>query len=306
MYRNVQDSPVSKRVKIIGFLEGTDIDTSAYNSQYGNFQGTTEHNFISSLEEKLNNEDYTSLLEKIKNSHYEVDSFDNLLKALNYVYNLEEAQGNNNARHHSQTLETRIKEVASRYSKLFENKNNASNEDAPYNQVTIYEVSELDDDLLLFFTSYLCKKILNKSRAIPLEERNINIFLFEEAHRYISENKEHSQFFEIEILRKIAREGRKFGCFLCLSSQRPSELSSTVLSQCNNYLLHRIKNNIDLEYLSKTIPYIDSNQLKRLSYLPTGVTYAVGELFPIPIEIKVNEPTKREDVTQTPVIQYCK
>ena len=304
MYRNIQDSPVSKRTKIIGFLVNTDIDTSAYSSQYGNFQGNAEGRFITSLEEKINGEDYGTLQEKIKNSSYGVSNFENLLKALNYVYNLEEVQGNNNARHYSQTLETRVREIESRYARLFDNENSEGSANANCHQVTVYDVSELDDDLLLFFTSYLCKNIFNKSKIVNLEERNVNVFLFEEAHRYISRNKEQSQFFEIEIFRKIAREGRKFGCFLYLSSQRPSELSSTVLSQCNNYLLHRIKNNVDLEYLSKTIPYIDSNQLKRLSYLPTGVSYAVGELFPIPIEIKINEPTKKEDVTQTPIIKY--
>ncbi|HCU0853034.1 TPA: ATP-binding protein, partial [Listeria monocytogenes] len=128
-------------------------------------------------------------------------------------------------------------------------------------------------------------------------------FILEEAHRYISRNKENSQLYEIEIFKKIAREGRKFGCFLYLSSQRPSELSSTVLSQCNNYLLHRIKNNIDLEYMSKTIPYITTNQIKRLSFLPTGTTYSVGELFSIPIEINIPKPSKNIDVTSTPAIR---
>lgn len=55
--------------------------------------------------------------------------------------------------------------------------------------------------------------------------------------------------------------------------------------------------------MSKTIPYITTNQLKRLSFLPTGTTYAVGELFPIPVEISVNEPSKNDDVTSTPQIK---
>ena len=160
------------------------------------------------------------------------------------------------------------------------------------------------NDLLLFFSSYYCKKVLQNNKSKKINERDVNIFLLEEAHRYISRSKENSQLYEIEIFKKIAREGRKFGCFLYLSSQRPSELSSTVLSQCNNYLLHRIKNNIDLEYMSKTIPYITTNQIKRLSFLPTGITYAVGELFPIPIEINIPTPPESDDVTSTPQIKF--
>lgn len=131
----------------------------------------------------------------------------------------------------------------------------------------------------------------------------MNLFIFEEAHRYISKLQENSLFNEVEIFKKIAREGRKFGCFLMLSSQRPSELSSTVLSQCNNYLIHRIKNNVDLEYLLKTIPFINKNQLTRFSYLPTGTAYLVGELYPIPVEVDVIK-DKKSDITVTPRIKF--
>ena len=88
-----------------------------------------------------------------------------------------------------------------------------------------------------------------------------------------------------------------------LSSQRPSELSSTVLSQCNNYLIHRIKNNVDLEYLLKTIPYINKNQLTRFSYLPTWTAFIVGELYPIPVEVDVDGEGEI-DITDTPKVKF--
>ena len=229
-----------------------------------------------------------------------INSFKSLKESLNYVFLLEESKGNNRARANSGTMETRLVTIDEHYNKLFKVKEKDNEE----HLINVYDVSMLDDDLLLFFSTYLCKKIFNESQHIQLADRDVNVFFLEEAHRYISRSKDNSQLYEIEIFKKIAREGRKFGCFLYLSSQRPSELSSTVLSQCNNYLLHRIKNNIDLEYMSKTIPYITTNQLKRLSFLPTGVTYAVGELFPIPVEIKVNEPPKNTDVTSTPKIRF--
>ncbi len=240
------------------------------------------------------------LQDKIEQSDYKTSSFKSLKESLNYVFLLEESKGNNRARANSGTMETRLVTIDEHYNKLFKVKEKDNEE----HLINVYDVSMLDDDLLLFFSTYLCKKIFNESQHIQLADRDVNVFFLEEAHRYISRSKDNSQLYEIEIFKKIAREGRKFGCFLYLSSQRPSELSSTVLSQCNNYLLHRIKNNIDLEYMSKTIPYITTNQLKRLSFLPTGVTYAVGELFPIPVEIKVNEPPKNTDVTSTPKIRF--
>ena len=239
------------------------------------------------------------LQDQIEQSDYKTSSFEALKDSLNYVFLLEESKGNNRARANSGTMETRLVTIDEHYSKLFKAKEKVTEE----HLVNVYDVSKLDDDLLLFFSTYLCKRIFNESQHVELPDRGVNVFFLEEAHRYISRSKDNSQLYEIEIFKKIAREGRKFGCFLYLSSQRPSELSSTVLSQCNNYLLHRIKNNIDLEYMSKTIPYITTNQLKRLSFLPTGTTYAVGELFPIPVEISVNEPSKNDDVTSTPQIK---
>lgn len=307
LYNHLQTDAVAKRTKILSLLHGTGVDVSRYDSQYANFKGNDEAIFLKSLNDKMlsehqNENDYSFIQKQIESSNYQVKSFPELLTALNYTFYLEECKGNNQARNHSATLETRIKEIQSRYTKLFQ----VSKIDTKKELISVYDASMLDDDLLLFFSTYLCKKVFNESQHIKSDVRDVNIFFLEEAHRYISRNKENSQLYEIEIFKKIAREGRKFGCFLYLSSQRPSELSTAVLSQCNNYLLHRIKNNIDLEYMSKTIPYITTNQLKRLSFLPTGMTYAVGELFPIPVEIKVSEPSKNNDVTSTPKIKFKK
>ncbi|HFI0020691.1 TPA: ATP-binding protein [Streptococcus suis] len=283
LYYSQQTDAVSKRAKIVGILSDTEIDTSKYNSQFANFQGQDELSFIRALEQGMGeHRNYDYLSNKIDSSDYKVSSFESLLKGLDYVYLLEECKGNNQARAYSGTLETRIKNIQTRYSALF-----GDTETVIDDKVIVYSVSELDDDLLLFFTSYMLKKIFNDNKAIEFKDRGVNVFIFEEAHRYISKIKENSMFHEVEIFKRIAREGRKFGCFLFLSSQRPSELSSTVLSQCNNYIIHRIKNNIDLEYLLKTIPYINGNQLSRFSYLPTGTAFIVGELFPIPTEIEV-------------------
>ncbi|WP_170242977.1 helicase HerA domain-containing protein [Streptococcus suis] len=299
LYTNQQTDAVTKRTKIVGILDGTGIDTSKYSSQYGSFPQGDEKKFLNDLLQATNREvEYSYLSRKIEKANYQVDSFENLLIALNYVFLLEESKGNSQARAYSGTLETRIKNIQTRYSKLFEN-----GEISIDSKTVVYSVSEMDDDLLLFFTTYVLKKEFSKNKILTLKQRTVNVFILEEAHRYISKIKENSQFHEVEVFKKIAREGRKFGCFLLLSSQRPSELSSTVLSQCNNYIIHRIKNNIDLEYLLQTIPYINKNQLSRFSYLPTGTAFLVGELFPIPVEAEVFEEIS-SNVTTTPQIIF--
>lgn len=71
-------------------------------------------------------------------------------------------------------------------------------------------------------------------------------------------------------------------------SQRPGELSKTVMSQCKNFILHRIRNNIDLEQMRRSIPYLNESQLTRLSYLKTGTALLVGEAFSIPMELIID------------------
>ncbi|MBM9833299.1 ATP-binding protein, partial [Enterococcus faecalis] len=68
-------------------------------------------------------------------------------------------------------------------------------------------------------------------------------------------------------------------------------------------IIHRIKNNVDLEYLIQTIPYINKNQLSRFSYLPTGTAFLLGELFPIPVEVEVFEESF-SNVTTTPQVIF--
>ena len=300
LYHNQQSDAVAKRAKIIGILQNTSIDTTKYDARFGNFNGSDDETvFKSNLKSKMY-VSHSEINKEIENARYTINSFADLFEALNFVFLLEECQGNTQARGYSATLETRIKHIQFRYGNLFKLKTDYCTKES---KITVYNVSGLDDDLLLFFTTYMLKKEFKKSSKKDIKDRDVNLFIFEEAHRYISKLNENSLFGEVEVFKKIAREGRKFGCFLMLSSQRPSELSSTVLSQCNNYLIHRIKNNVDLEYLLKTIPYINKNQLTRFSYLPTGTAFIVGELYPIPVEVDVDGEGEI-DITVTPQVKF--
>lgn len=300
LYHNQQSDAVAKRSKIIGILQNTSIDTTKYDARFGNFNGSNDETvFKSNLKSKMY-VSHSEINKEIENASYTIKSFEDLFEALNFVFLLEECQGNTQARGYSATLETRIKHIQFRYGNLFKLKTDDCTKES---KITVYNVSDLDDDLLLFFTTYMLKKEFKKSSKKDIKDRDVNLFIFEEAHRYISKLNENSLFGEVEVFKKIAREGRKFGCFLMLSSQRPSELSSTVLSQCNNYLIHRIKNNVDLEYLLKTIPYINKNQLTRFSYLPTGTAFIVGELYPIPVEVAVDGDDEK-DITVTPQVKF--
>lgn len=92
-----------------------------------------------------------------------------------------------------------------------------------------------------------------------------------------------------ETFERIAREGRKFGLGLVLSSQRPSELSPTILAQCNTFLLHRIVNDLDQSLVCRLVPDNVSGLLKELPSLPSRHAILLGWASPIPVLVEMDE-----------------
>jgi len=92
-----------------------------------------------------------------------------------------------------------------------------------------------------------------------------------------------------EIFERIAREGRKFGLGLLLSSQRPSELSPTILAQCNTFLLHRIVNDLDQALVARLVPDNVAGLLKELPSLPSRQAVLLGWATPIPLLVEMDE-----------------
>ena len=150
LYHNQQSDAVAKRTKIIGILQNTSIDTTMYDARFGNFNGSTgETTFKSNLQSKMYGS-HSKITKEIENARYTINSFADLFEALNFVFLLEECQGNTQARGYSGTLETRIKHIQLRYGSLFKAKIDESDEEEKQSKITVYNVSGLDDDLLLF------------------------------------------------------------------------------------------------------------------------------------------------------------
>jgi hypothetical protein len=92
-----------------------------------------------------------------------------------------------------------------------------------------------------------------------------------------------------QVFERIAREGRKFGLGLVLSSQRPSELSPTVLAQCNTFLLHRIVNDRDQELVQRLVPDNLGGLLSELPTLPTRQAILLGWATPVPVLVEIRD-----------------
>jgi DNA helicase HerA-like ATPase len=125
------------------------------------------------------------------------------------------------------------------------------------------------------------------------------VLVMEEAHTFIKRYKEDVENPDVaavccQVFERIAREGRKFGLGLVLSSQRPSELSPTVLSQCNSFLLHRISNDRDQELVHRLVPDNLKGLLRELPSLPSQNAILLGWASELPVLVKMNDLPKSQ------------
>lgn len=125
------------------------------------------------------------------------------------------------------------------------------------------------------------------------------VLVMEEAHTFISRYKEEAENQDVasvccQVFERIAREGRKYGLGLVLSSQRPSELSQTVLSQCNSFLLHRISNDRDQELVHRLVPDNLKGLLQELPSLPSQYAILLGWASELPVMVKMNDLPKSQ------------
>lgn len=155
-------------------------------------------------------------------------------------------------------------------------------------QLIIIDSSEVGTDTLELMTSVVSRLIFDYRKSKYGENRRkhpVHLVL-DEAHRYI--RKDATYILKENIFEKIAREGRKYSFFLILSSQRPSELSQTVLSQCGNYIVHRIQNEIDLKYIYSVLPYFSSDYITQIKQAVPGEALLFGNFVPMPLMVKID------------------
>ena len=140
--------------------------------------------------------------------------------------------------------------------------------------------------LLISFKLYTTHK---KTKNETLSE-SLNIIV-DEAHNILSyesmRESESWKDFRLETFEEIIKEGRKFGVFLTIASQRPSDISSTIISQLHNYLIHRLINNRDLEMVEKAVSYLDKLSIESLPILPVGACVLSGVIADLPIIVQM-------------------
>lgn len=116
------------------------------------------------------------------------------------------------------------------------------------------------------------------------------VLVLEEAQNYIPERRYGEQeSISRDVFERVAREGRKYGLGLVVSSQRPSEISKTVLSQCSSFVVHRLQNPEDLRYFKEIVPGIYGDLLNQLPALAPQTALVLGECVRAPALVRIRE-----------------
>ena len=314
------DSPVSKFQRVVSLLQKyptADLNTTLLekygaNDQYGNFRAGKLELFLKEVRVKLR--------EDVELPSYDRTpfTFDDLEECLDFAILYEEAHGNRQIRDYCSQMLTRFKSLKERQEYAFLRYDIEPGNQGPLHgayltkllgltstgdhlvkrdQIVIVDMNAVDDEIVELVASVLARMIFRLLRQA--EPRNcfpVHLLL-EEAHRYIAQTPSRYAIDASRIYERIAKEGRKYGLFVLAASQRPSELSRTVLSQCSNFVVHRIQNPEDLSHIRQMTPFISEAVLKRLPSLPKQHALVFGTSVNLPTTFRVRDanPIPRSD-----------
>ena len=156
-------------------------------------------------------------------------------------------------------------------------------------QIVNFNLEDLDDRFAKTIVKIFAKMLFNFTKELPKRASIPFHLVLEEAHRYV-QNDNDVFLLGYNIFERIAKEGRKFGMIMNLISQRPVELSETVISQCINFIILKMTHPRDLEYIKKMLPNMSAEIMEKQKSLQPGTGVAFGKAFTIPMIVKMPLP----------------
>lgn len=155
--------------------------------------------------------------------------------------------------------------------------------------ISIFDLSGVPSEIVDVLVSLLCRMIFDFAMWSAREDAVPVLVVCEEAHRYIPRDPGDGFGPTRKAISRIAKEGRKYGVSLCLVTQRPSELSETILSQCNTLFALRMSNDRDQEFVRRALPESAAGMMGALPALRTQEAVVVGEGVTLPMRIRFDE-----------------
>ena len=168
--------------------------------------------------------------------------------------------------------------------------------------VSVIDLSGLEDASM----DYIASRILNDTfNKVAMGDFPYPVFvIIEEAHKFIP--REGRSTFSSSIINKISAEGRKFGVFLILITQRPSKIHSDSLSQCNSQIIMKLTNPQDQRAVAESSERMSQDLLNDLPGLNPGEAIIVGDLTKAPVMVKIRQRKTREGGSDIDVVALLK
>jgi DNA helicase HerA-like ATPase len=169
----------------------------------------------------------------------------------------------------------------------------------PKRQITVIDLSSVPNDVRPTVTAQVSRLAFEFNYWNPARRDFPVLLVCEEAHQYIPRDEQGLGVGSTHEMERIAKEGRKYGVALCVVSQRPTELSETVLSQCGTFICLRTTNPEDQNYIRRLMPAGEQGLAGMLSTLRRGEALGVGDALSLPTRFRIyppNPPPARSDV----------
>ena len=172
-------------------------------------------------------------------------------------------------------------------------------------QIINFNLEDIDDSLAKIITKIYTKMLFDFTKKLKVRA-SIPFHLFlEEAHRYV-QNDNDNFLLGYNIFERVAKEGRKYGLIFNLISQRPVEISETVISQCSNFIIFKMNHPRDLDYIKKMLPNINAEIVEKQKTLQPGTCVAFGKAFKVPLIIRMELPNPEPHSSNCDVINRWK
>lgn len=169
-------------------------------------------------------------------------------------------------------------------------------------QIINFNMEDVDDWFAKFVTKTYTKMLFNFAKNLS-DKASLPFHIFlEEAHRYV-QNDTDNYLLGYNIFERVAKEGRKYGVILNLISQRPVELSETVISQISNFMIFKLTHPRDLDYVKKMLPNVSADIIEKQKSLQPGTCVAFGSAFKIPMIIKMEMPNPAPQSSSCDVVK---
>ena len=161
-------------------------------------------------------------------------------------------------------------------------------------KIKVIDFSEVPTDALPIMLGIVARLVYYLQFWMPKEKRHPVALVCDEAHIYLPrEGGNPNEERAIACFEKVAKEGRKYGVSLVVVSQRPSDVNTTILSQCNNVVALRLTNAADQSVVNRLMPESLTALLDMLPILDVGEALVVGDAVLLPSRIRMNPPTEK-------------